>query len=590
MMETVNGRYSLQPDQYSPHIKRVLKSYRSSAMDSLSGPREFTHFKREANASDDDCVKPNATITSSKSVSLVNVPKATSDKRVCDLSSDASGVKQASSDSDSPRECSPSPPRIPFPPPILSAPDQAWGEVSETWLEGETISCFSVGGEKRLCLPQVLNSVLRGVSISQIHGVCDELHIFCSTCSKEQLDVLKKSGILPPSASQCGLITKTDAERLCSELLNGSAPQLLKSEYELGTANQRMDVHHKCFGKCRGTLRLELYTSPPAPCIECNECRGLFAPIKFASHTHENRETRTVHWGFDSSKWRNYLLLCPGQADMETKEALFKEFKNKFDLTLKRKQPPADEAPDEKRCKLEEPAAAAGGPGALLYPIGLPDPALLYRWHGWPYVAALPRLLPPPPTAAHTVTKDTPHSRSFLSHDPPVLLHPDRVVKNEDAKQHERHFQPNVALAPHKSPPTSEPAAPPPAAATAAPKARAADSDAAELLSNLDSAVARVSALVGPLPAGDRVSVVDTVRALADAVTRLRAENKQKTTLLEERTAHLRDLMVTQQKDAAARQARTEVEDANDEKTAVLDCSRRTSPQAGSTPVSTVGE
>ena len=66
-------------------------------------------------------------------------------------------------------------------------------------------------------------------------------------------------------------------------------------------------------------------------------------------------------------------------------------------------------------------------------------------------------------------------SRAFLSHDPPVLLHPDRVVKNDDAKQHERHFQPNVALAPHKAPPTSEPPPPPPppaATATATAKVR----------------------------------------------------------------------------------------------------------------------
>ena len=52
-------------------------------------------------------------------------------------------------------------------------------------------------------------------------------------------------------------------------------------------------------------------------------------------------------------------------------------------------------------------------PAALLYPPSLLDPALLYRWHGWPYVAALPRLLPPPPAApapAHTVTKETAHS------------------------------------------------------------------------------------------------------------------------------------------------------------------------------------
>ena len=60
-------------------------------------------------------------------------------------------------------------------------------------------------------------------------------------------------------------------------------------------------------------------------------------------------------------------------------------------------------------------------------------------------------------------------------------------------------------------------------------QARPADGDAAELLSDLDAAVSRVCSLVAPLAADDRHSVVETVRALADAVTRLRAENKQKT-------------------------------------------------------------
>ena len=42
-------------------------------------------------------------------------------------------------------------------PPLLSTPrDRGPSEISETLLCGEAISCFSVGGEFRLCLPQVL--------------------------------------------------------------------------------------------------------------------------------------------------------------------------------------------------------------------------------------------------------------------------------------------------------------------------------------------------------------------------------------------------------------------------------------------------
>lgn len=50
-------------------------------------------------------------------------------------------------------------------PPVMSGPlfipSDRSTERCETLLEREPISCFVVGGEKRLCLPQILNSVLR---------------------------------------------------------------------------------------------------------------------------------------------------------------------------------------------------------------------------------------------------------------------------------------------------------------------------------------------------------------------------------------------------------------------------------------------
>lgn len=55
--------------------------------------------------------------------------------------------------------------------PVFSAPDQTSTERRETPLEGESISCFVVGGEKRLCFPQILNSVLRPFSLPQINQV-----------------------------------------------------------------------------------------------------------------------------------------------------------------------------------------------------------------------------------------------------------------------------------------------------------------------------------------------------------------------------------------------------------------------------------
>ncbi|KAJ7306439.1 hypothetical protein JRQ81_009791 [Phrynocephalus forsythii] len=199
-------------------------------------------------------------------------------------------------------------------------------ERCETVLEGETISCFVVGGEKRLCLPQILNSVLRDFSLQQINAVCDELHVYCSRCTADQLEILKVMGILPFSAPSCGLITKTDAERLCNALLYGGAypPGRCKKEYAAGleVTERSFKVYHECFGKCKGLMVPELYSNPGAACIQCLDCRLMYPPHKFVIHSHKALENRTCHWGFDSANWRAYLLLSQDYAGKEEKARL----------------------------------------------------------------------------------------------------------------------------------------------------------------------------------------------------------------------------------------------------------------------------
>nr|SVE75428.1 EOG090X0EYT [Daphnia dolichocephala] len=270
-------------------------------------------------------------------------------------------------------------PAVPLLPsfPILSAADRGWShaERNETQLEGQAIACFTVGGEPRLCLPQILNSVLQQFYVMQIHAVCDELQINCSRCTAEQLDSLKASpAILPRSAASCGLITKTDAQRLCSALLrrgtnetgagtatepqrtaqhmptSSSSPShplgpsdvsvkdtIVKTEPESlseegdhtrcsstnSSSNNNNNnnrnrsgwfrVYHQCFGKCEGVCKPELYTSPDAGCIECADCSLILSPADFISHAHRSVENRTCHWGFDSTNWRAYLLLARRQ-------------------------------------------------------------------------------------------------------------------------------------------------------------------------------------------------------------------------------------------------------------------------------------
>lgn len=236
------------------------------------------------------------------------------------------------------------------PPPVMPGPlfipSDRSTERCETILEGETISCFVVGGEKRLCLPQILNSVLRDFSLQQINSVCDELHIYCSRCTADQLEILKVMGILPFSAPSCGLITKTDAERLCNALLyGGTYPPHCKKEFsstiELEITEKSFKVYHECFGKCKGLFVPELYGNPHAACIQCMDCRLMYPPHKFVVHSHKSLENRTCHWGFDSANWRAYVLLSQDYTGKEEKtrlEQLLDEIKERFDYSNKYKR------------------------------------------------------------------------------------------------------------------------------------------------------------------------------------------------------------------------------------------------------------
>ncbi|XP_053740317.1 ski-like protein isoform X1 [Synchiropus splendidus] len=240
-------------------------------------------------------------------------------------------------------------PPLPSPPVLgggpLLVPCDSSTELTHSLLEGESISCFVVGGEKRLCLPQVLNSVLRDFSLQQINTVCDELYVYCSRCDAEQLHILKVLGILPFNAPSCGLITLTDAQRLCNALLRPGAalpadPSGKPSAQGLLKENEAsFQVEHQCLGKCQGLFVLQFYTQPEAPCIQCVECHLLFSPQKFVMHSHKSPDKRTCHWGFDSAKWPCYLQLArkyQGSSDEPKMKQLLEEVKEKFHYQLKR--------------------------------------------------------------------------------------------------------------------------------------------------------------------------------------------------------------------------------------------------------------
>ncbi|XP_076828318.1 ski-like protein [Brachyhypopomus gauderio] len=219
----------------------------------------------------------------------------------------------------------------------LLVPCDSSTELTHSVLEGESISCFVVGGEKRLCLPQVLNSVLRDFSLQQINAVCDELYVYCSRCDASQLHILKVLGILPFNAPSCGLITLTDAQRLCNSLLRQGTE--LPTLPLLKDAEAGFQVEHQCLGQCQGLFLPHFYVQPDSPCVQCVECQLLFSPQNFVMHSHKSPDKRTCHWGFDSAKWSCYLQLSrrhEGTAEEPQLKQLLDDVKKKFSLELKR--------------------------------------------------------------------------------------------------------------------------------------------------------------------------------------------------------------------------------------------------------------
>jgi len=195
----------------------------------------------------------------------------------------------------------------------------------ETTLEGESISCFVVGGERRLCVPQMLNTVLSQFSWSEIHTACDSLRIHIALADDRQMNVLRRDGVLPQTAHGCGLVTLTDAQRLCGVLLGSHRGRRPPSGPD--DPADAIPVVHRCFGKCVGSLR------PSTRLVRCAACQHEFDVQQFVCHSHGDQESRTCHWGFDSANWRAYLQLIPDFADDEQLQNYLDYFKDHGHVT-----------------------------------------------------------------------------------------------------------------------------------------------------------------------------------------------------------------------------------------------------------------
>ncbi|XP_022085459.1 ski oncogene-like [Acanthaster planci] len=469
----------MESQAFKHNLDKVLKSYQTVAMSSLGGPSSYS--ARWAAGSEALAIARK--LAGLDSVTALPSPAASSDARsVASLGVALSKPAEAlmAGPTATPATTTAQPPKKsaakyldfdpllhppPFPiqqMPVFTPIDQSSGEKCETVLESETISCFIVGGEKRLCLPQILNSVLRDFSLQQINAVCEDLHIYCSRCSPEQLEILKITGILPASAPSCGLITKTDAERLCNALLYGLVDD---KQYALPSPRSKrgeqlrencFPVYHECFGKCRGVFIPDLYATPHAPCIECCECQYVFTPQKFVMHSHRGKENRTCHWGFDSANWRSYLLVSKDQDGDKKHQAALDDMKAKFDFISRFKRKHGfDENGNAKKIKVEEEPYSKD---AIITSAWSADGMALQRpsaFRPWS-PSALGKDSKGLPEHGTVLVRDSRGIPTYLSMGPPVLLNPERVVPHTAASNYDSHYAPNVTLAPPSKPETPQ--------------------------------------------------------------------------------------------------------------------------------------
>ncbi|XP_050076616.1 uncharacterized protein LOC126563877 [Anopheles maculipalpis] len=303
-----------------PHVISVLKTYQDKAPRSLHGPGlSLVHPSKASSSSSSSAIvvgRPDTPDLHGSGAGSQHLPLH---HQHSTHGGEHGGSSRAGSDEDVQtvaRQQTPMGPPVPGVP-IMTTPDPDCGIVQMTVLEGKRIGCFLLGGETRLCLPQIFNNILMDFTVEQINRSIQELMIYLYNCTDQQLAEFKRANIIPDTAKTCGLITRTNAERLCSSLLHQAhelRPRLKGGGVVL---NGSFRVYHRCFGKGEGLFLPELYSFKEPTCIECAECRGLFSPQKFVCHQHEPQEIRTCHWGFNSSNWRSYIHVVESEKNRD---------------------------------------------------------------------------------------------------------------------------------------------------------------------------------------------------------------------------------------------------------------------------------
>ena len=175
MSQQQHGTVSPTAHVTNPHLKSVLKTYAANAMHSLGGPGSFQEAWKSAGSAPSEAAAQHHHQQQRRPSSVASLRSPQPPSAVPSRAAAANFQI--------------------LPPPIFSQPDQTSSELTDTLLEEVKIAGFVVGGETRLCLPQILNTVLSDKELSDINTVCDDLAIYMPQCSSLQLNRLKEAKV-----------------------------------------------------------------------------------------------------------------------------------------------------------------------------------------------------------------------------------------------------------------------------------------------------------------------------------------------------------------------------------------------------------
>uniref|UniRef100_A0A1I8EJL6 Ski_Sno domain-containing protein n=1 Tax=Wuchereria bancrofti TaxID=6293 RepID=A0A1I8EJL6_WUCBA len=145
------------------------------------------------------------------------------------------------------------------PTPLLLPSDHISSSLKSTRLNGHLIYCFVIGGECRLCFPQIISVVLHDVPINDINELFINLNIHISVASQQQLDTLKLAGIMPMTADSCESY-ENDLKAL-QKLELYKYPTML---HRLGKRSASNAFTTSESGSCSKVANLAMTTAPPS--------------------------------------------------------------------------------------------------------------------------------------------------------------------------------------------------------------------------------------------------------------------------------------------------------------------------------------